>query len=65
MTKLAATVNRILRVSCDNRGCPNVYDYTGPKSASFAIVEAEAFGWKRRGTFFVCPAHADVEVIER
>jgi hypothetical protein len=65
MARLVARVDRILRVRCDFRNCSRAYDYTGPKSSSFAITEAQAFGWVQRGTFFVCPTHATAGVIER
>lgn len=59
MNKLRATITRIIRVHCDSRGCTNTYDYSGPKSSSFALTEAEAFDWKQRGVWFVCPDHAE------
>jgi hypothetical protein len=65
MAHIKATVSCITRVHCDNLRCPVVYDYTGPKSTSFALTEAEAFGWKQRGPFFVCPEHSNTPAIER
>lgn len=58
-TKVTSPVDRILRVRCANHGCPNVYDYTGPKSANFAVVEAQAFNWAQHITGQMqCPEHA-------
>lgn len=59
MSKVTSPVTRILRVHCANAGCPNVYDYTGPKSANFAVIEAQAFGWGQHITGQMqCSTHA-------
>lgn len=47
MPRITTRIDRILRVVCSQHDCPAVYDYTGPKSASFAIVEAQALGWEQ------------------
>lgn len=59
MPRITTPVTRILRVTCTQRGCEAVYDYTGPKSASFAPIEAEAFGWEKHSAtgLLRCPAH--------
>lgn len=59
MPRITTPVDRILRVRCVQSGCKGHYDYTGPKSASFAVVEAEAFGWERHNATgqLRCPDH--------
>lgn len=64
MGKVTSRVDRILRVHCANSECQSFYDYTGPKSAAFAVVEAEAFGWGQHITGQMqCPDHAGGPIV--